>query len=449
MKKPIQSSLTTQYIVLFGTLLLMANIILGFILLQQTSSTVQFLIRKNMLDLSNTAADLVDGDTLGALTADDVGSSGFNDILLELSAFQNNADIEFIYAVRRVTDDRFIFTVDPDPVDPGQFGEEVVVTPAMRTAAYGTADVDDVPAQDRWGNFYSAFSPVFDSNGDVAGIIGVDFNSAWYNAQLWRTSTFVVIMSLLFTLVGVSGCIMVNSRVRTRIGVVRMELSKLSDDVETLMDEIQAGYGEPSAAAARGAEENEDQGDELFTLNRKIRAMHREMERYLDYMQTRVNTDALTRVGNTTAYQARQKEMAHRIQDGTASFTLVMFDINNLKHINDRYGHTGGDRIIRAAAAAIAEGFGERNTYRIGGDEFIAVAEHVPPGELENRLASLDKAVAAYNRDPEHIATLSISRGQAAFQPEQDRAFRDVFIRADGRMYECKNSFHSRDQTVS
>ena len=450
MKRSSKTSVTTQYIVLFGVLLLLANILLGMILLRQTSNTVQNLIRKSMLNISNTAADIIDGDDFASLTVSDIGSEKYDRIYKQLSAFQNNVDIEFIYTVRQIREDRFVFVIDPDPVDPGQYGEELIITDALRSAGRGVAAVDNAPAEDRWGNFYSSYSPIFDSNGKPVGIVGVDFNASWYDEQVWKNSMFVIVISILFTLVGAAFFLLINSRVRRRFEDLNSEMIMLSKDVEELTEEIMSdsGYKESVAAAGDVLSESADEaaGDEIKSLGNKIHAMHEEMEQYLDYMHSQVNTDALTRVGNTTAYLERQKALDAKVLDGSASFSAVVFDINDLKHINDQYGHAGGDRIIRAAASAIAEGFDKDNTYRIGGDEFIAIAENMTPEKVAERLAVTEQAIAAFNgSNSEQDAVLSVSAGQAAFRSGQDHSFRDVFVRADAQMYERKDSYHRRN----
>ncbi|MBQ3281239.1 MAG: diguanylate cyclase [Eubacterium sp.] len=451
MRKSSKSSFTTQYIILFGAVFLLANIVLGIVLHEQSTQMVQTLIRKSMLNVSNTAADLIDGDAIGALTKEDVGSEPYNIIYDDLTVFQNNTDIEFIYAVRQVGPDEFVFTVDPDPVDPGEFGEEVLVTDALRKAGEGVAAIDSAPAADRWGNFYSAYSPVFDSKGNVAGIIGVDFSSSWYDDQIWKNTFFVIIISVLFTLVGLAGLFLLGMRMHRRFEDLNNELSLLSDDVEELTQEILAssGFDGGSDEIAKGmSAEDESDGsrDEIQTLGSQIHSMHREVKQYLDYMHERVNTDALTGVGNTTAYSERIKEIDSDIQDNKAEFSVVMFDINDLKLINDRYGHIGGDKAIRAAARVIAEVYGKENTFRIGGDEFIAIIGKLSDDEAAGRAQRIKELTDEYNRTRlDSDAALSLSLGQAAFIPGQDHSFRDVFVRADEQMYKKKDSYHHRD----
>ena len=454
MKKAYRSSLTTRFIVWFGAIMLLANIILGVLLLRQSSSMMQSLQRNSMLNISNTAAQLMDGDVIRAMTAEDVGSESYIGILKELSAFQDNVDIAFIYAVRQVGEEEYIFILDPDPVDPAVFGEEILVTEALRQAGRGIAAVDDRPAEDRWGSFCSSFSPVFDSEGNVAGIIGVDFNTDWYQQQAWKNTAFVVMISVLFTLVSLGTFFLIGRHIHKNLEELNAELAKLSGDVEALTEGLLADPGYKAAAEgetvrAKTSAEEETEGSELKILGKKLRDMHGEMERYLDCMHAQINTDGLTRVGNTTAYLERQKELEAKILYGSAAFDAVVFDIDVLKLINDRYGHACGDRVIRAAASIIAACFGTENTYRIGGDEFIAIVErNEASAPLAEQLESIDRAVVAFNQEnAAYEAKLSLSRGAASFVPGSDHAFRDVFLRADKQMYARKGDYHRRSMS--
>ena len=438
--------------IIFGILLLVANFLLGLVLIQRSTSTVRELIRKNMLNISNTAAGLIEGDELGALTEENVGSDVYNKILEELSVFQNNVDIEYIYAVRQVSEEDFEFTVDADPEDPADFGEEVLVTDALRKAAQGTAAVDDAPAQDEWVNFYSSYSPVFDSGGRVAGIIGVDFDSEWYEAQIRSNTVLVLVISALFVLVGLLVFVMISRRFQARFSVLNNEISNLSGDVDALTKELLSDQG---YIASLSEVEQEDPGaledtdrdqDEIAQLSRKIRSMHSEMKRYLDYAQRRAVTDALTNVSNTTAYTGLQERLESEITEGVADFAIAMFDINDLKKTNDRFGHFYGDRIIRNAAQAISTVFGTRNTFRIGGDELLAVSFRKTVTDMQEMLKQVDEAVEALNQEEAGTGlVLSISSGTSVYEPGNDTCFRDVFMRADEAMYSAKQRYHENN----
>ncbi len=445
MKKGKRTSLTTQYVLAIGALLLFTNIVLGVVLLHKSTSAIRALIRKNMLDISNTAAGLLDGDALGALTEEDVGKDAFNDVYAKLAVFQKNIDIEYIYAVRQTGPDEFCFTVDPDPVEPGAFGELVLVTDALREAGRGVAAVDNAPAADRWGNFYSAYSPVFDSKGRVAGIVGVDFNSEWYDRQIRQNTLVVGCLSVLSVLAGALVVLIINRKLRLRFNALREKLSVLSSELDKLTEQISLRRDDGEERTARKElTEGGDQrvSDEMEELGDKIQSMQGEMQRYLSYVHAQAHTDALTQVGNTTAYMELQRQLTEHIQSQSASFGLAVFDINLLKQVNDRCGHTCGDRLIQGAAEVISDVFGAEHTYRIGGDEFIAVADPVTREEMAHRLARVEEQISRFNQRREGQDALSMSMGASVCQPGRDVSFQQVFVRADETMYRQKEEFH-------
>ena len=365
-------SLTTRYVVIVGILLFAANIVLGIVMLNQSKSMMNTMIRKNMLDISNTAAALLDGDVMAALTADDVGTPKYQDISDKLLVFQNNVDIEFIYAVREVGPGRFVFTVDPDPVDPAQFGEEIVVTDALIEAGKGRSSVDNSAVADRWGNFYSAYSPILDSKGEVAGVVGVDFSSEWYEMQIRQHTLSIGIISVLSVLIGAAVMVLITSKLRSKFRDLEQGLSALSGNVDKLTEQITSNPGYQDSlredSSSVSTEANEDFSDEIEALGGKIASMQHELERYLRYIHVQAFTDMLTGVGNSNAYQDELKRINEQIERGEADFFAVVFDIDNLKIANDEYGHACGDKIIRGAGRAIADAFTLERTFRIGGD---------------------------------------------------------------------------------
>lgn len=439
-------SLTTRYVVIVGLLLFAANIVLGIVMLNQSKAAMRTMIHKNMLDISNTAAGFLDGDVMGALTEADVGTPVFREIADKLIVFQENADIEFIYAVKEDAPGHYVFTVDPDPVDPGQFGEEIVITRALVEAAKGIPTVDDDPQEDRWGNFYSAYSPIFDSAGKVSGVVGLDFSAEWYDEQLRQYTLSISVISVLSVVIGAFVMILITGKVRRRFRELDRELMDLSKNVDALTEEITSnpGYRESMGMGPEPAVILASQ-DELGALSTKIHAMREELARYLVYVHAQAYTDPLTRVGNTNAYQEAMRRIAEEIEDGSASFSAAVFDIDNLKIVNDEKGHACGDRIIRGAAKAISSVFGKENTFRIGGDEFIAITAALSGEDMAAKLQAVARAAEDFNTAPDRPeAALSMSMGAATYNAGTDASFREVFVRADEAMYENKGEHHRR-----
>ena len=120
-----------------------------------------------------------------------------------------------------------------------------------------------------------------------------------------------------------------------------------------------------------------------------------------------------------------------------------MCDLNNLKGINDNYGHECGDSYIKASCKLICEVFRHSPVYRVGGDEFIAVLEGHDMEHGEELLGALHAAVAVAANDGElePWERPSVACGVAIYDPAQDVSTASVFRRADQAMYLDKRAY--------
>ncbi|MBQ9199997.1 MAG: diguanylate cyclase [Lachnospiraceae bacterium] len=146
--------------------------------------------------------------------------------------------------------------------------------------------------------------------------------------------------------------------------------------------------------------------------------------------------DGLTGLFNRLAFSEREAEIAKK-KNGMCVF--IEFDVNNLKKVNDNYGHTEGDKHIIGAANAITQSFGQYgNIYRVGGDEFIGIIEGYECEDMAKAGAEeLIKYYNDYNEKNNPPVKLEIAYGIALYDydkgdPEQAERI------ADDRMYECK-----------
>ncbi len=150
-------------------------------------------------------------------------------------------------------------------------------------------------------------------------------------------------------------------------------------------------------------------------------------------------TDVMTGARNKTAYEEAVEMINQEIRNKAAKFSLIMFDINNLKPTNDTYGHDQGDRLIIAAANLIQQVFGKKNVYRIGGDEFLVLLCHEEAGSTFEQLAEFDQQLDRLNKKERFVwGDIRIARGVTIYNYNTDAVYGDVFRRADALMYENK-----------
>lgn len=432
----------SRYIIIILLFLVVVNVTLGFVLTRQSNKALASQIQGRMLDISNTAADMLDGDDLKRFTAEDKDTEKYKSALRTLACFRDNIELEYIYCIRDMGDKQFVFTIDVDEDDPGEFGSPVVYTDALYTASLDTAAVDKKPYEDAWGKFYSAYSPVYDSTGKVAGIVAVDFSAEWYENQLAGQTWTIIIVCALSLLAGAAIVVLLTEQSRKKYRQLYGQLNVLADNVGDLVREIGVEMPEESEASDR---DSKRKGNDINDLGDKILSMQETLRREIANVHHQAYIDALTSVDNKAAYLDAVKRLDEDIQKGSAKFSVAIFDINGLKDINDNYGHEIGDLALIDEANIMIKVFGKENIYRIGGDEFIVLLPIDSVREMERLFQEADKAIEEENKIPKPYQNpLALSKGYAVYDKGKDAEYREVFKRADERMYQDKDAYYKR-----
>ncbi len=282
MLKQRKPGLVAKLAIIVSVLLIAANLFLGIILINQSRNAIKTLIQNRMLDIVNSAADMLDGDVLMTLSAEDEGTEPYRSIYDILSVFQRNTGLRYIYCIRDVGGGNFIFTIDTDPETPAEFGEPVVRTDALIQAARGYASVDEEPYTDAWGRFYSAYGPVFDSRGEVSGIVAVDFPAEWYDDQLQKQGRAIITYSFLAVVIGIMLILFSTSTLRRELNAITSDISDMAGDVHALTKELDPDY-------TSGIEENSNTEDIHF-LSQQIRLLKDSLRHYTDDVNSHANS---------------------------------------------------------------------------------------------------------------------------------------------------------------
>ncbi len=236
-KKGRKISDTTLALIIISAVLLIADLSLGILLIGQSSKALKIMIEARMLDISNTAAEMIEGDVYETITADDIGTSQYMEIYHILEHFQNNIELDFIYCIRKIGEDDYIFTIDPAVDEPSEYGQKVTVTDALNKASEGEASVDEEPYVDSWGRFYSAYSPIFNSKGEVVGIVAVDFSVEWFENQISRNVRLILIGIIVSIAIGATIIAIFFSKMRKRD-----DLDKLKKRADSMITALASDY---------------------------------------------------------------------------------------------------------------------------------------------------------------------------------------------------------------
>ena len=174
---------------------------------------------------------------------------------------------------------------------------------------------------------------------------------------------------------------------------------------------------------------------EIELLNAAFEKMATHLHEREKELRFSANRDSLTGLRNVTSYKRWVEEFDKEIENKTANFGVVVFDLNHLKETNDTYGHDVGDKLIVTAAKVISDVLKRSPVFRIGGDEFLAILQHRDLENYEKLFVQLDLECAKISIEEKGEIPVSIARGFAMFDADKDLHFNDVFKRADQAMY--------------
>ena len=181
----------------------------------------------------------------------------------------------------------------------------------------------------------------------------------------------------------------------------------------------------------------ENEGSRLIVGLNDIDAQVRQEEEYtrrLAKAQSEANIDFLTGVKNKHAYAVMEASLnSHIEKHNQEPFAVVVFDVNNLKTVNDSLGHRAGDNYLCESCKIICDIFKRSPVFRIGGDEFAIIAQGRDYDRVEELIAKVDD----HNAKAMQNDGIVIACGMARY--DNDANVAAVFERADHNMYENKN----------
>lgn len=181
----------------------------------------------------------------------------------------------------------------------------------------------------------------------------------------------------------------------------------------------------------------------LLTANEKIQAqLEVNLETLKDHnveLDAISKSDPLTGILNLRGFYAQAEEFFDRLRREGCHQIALYIDMNNLKIVNDRFGHKEGDASLRKIGQVLKELVNGRGiTGRIGGDEFTCLIRTRKGDEGRELIESLYETFDQYNRTSGKPYLLTVSAGACLIAPEDTISLKDALIRADQKLYEVK-----------
>lgn len=179
---------------------------------------------------------------------------------------------------------------------------------------------------------------------------------------------------------------------------------------------------------------------ESLRRHRNLMYMYRKME-------DNAVTDLLTGIYNRNGFNLYAEEIFRNVKETGGCLSIIIGDLNNLKYINDTFGHTDGDFAIKSSADSFRSVCGQgMSCFRIGGDEFVILSGEVASADkISEAEAKIGEYLKKVNESADKPYSVSISVGTFFGPVAEFDSIEQPFNMADSRMFTAKEKF-KRDE---
>ena len=187
--------------------------------------------------------------------------------------------------------------------------------------------------------------------------------------------------------------------------------------------------------------------DEIGTLTTTMNKLVEHLGGYIADLNSLAYADALTSVRNKGAYDIFMEQIQKSIDEGEdPKFAIAILDCDDLKTINDTYGHDKGDVYLKNSCHLICRIFNKSPVFRLGGDEFAVILQgedYLNREKLKNKFVEKSAEICAFAKEP--WERISVAIGLADYTYAGDKDAHSVARRADHLMYEDKHARKSNN----
>jgi diguanylate cyclase (GGDEF)-like protein len=204
-----------------------------------------------------------------------------------------------------------------------------------------------------------------------------------------------------------------------------IQRKKMEKDLEKARDDLEIQVIKRTSELSKTVEALKEQVNERKRVEKKLE--------YLSF------TDELTGLYNRRGFfnlTEHQLKIAKRQNIG---MVLLYIDLDDLKGINDTFGHNKGDNALIYIASILKKTYRESDIIaRLGGDEFVVILLETNENYFETIKSRLQKNITQYNEKREQDYRLSLSMGVTFYNPEKSFSIDELLAEGDKLMYEEK-----------
>lgn len=270
-------------------------------------------------------------------------------------------------------------------------------------------------------------------------------------AQIQRNTYITILLCLIALAVAIGLGILISYRITEPI----LQLSEASRKLKTRDFDGKVAIGgikELETLAESFNQMSEELGTYSRSLEEKVRERTSALEQSNQQLQNLATIDELTQVGNRRHFNQYLYLEWRRMAREKQPLSLILFDVDNFKRYNDRYGHPAGDTCLQQIAQTTMD-LVRRSVdlvARYGGEEFAVILPNTPASgaiHIAERITHAVKGLQIPHASSDVSSYVTVSLGVATLMPDPESSPDLIVTRADRALYQAKQQ--GRDRIVT
>ena len=236
-------SITKQIVFTMIAIVFIGDAFLAGVTIQKSDELVLKEVKSNSQNLAAMGAALIDSADIVRIAPGCEDTDYYARIYEALSSVRDNTDATYVYSLVK-TDEGVAFAVDADPEDPAGIFEVMDSYESVEAAFNGEIASDEEATDDEWGIYISSFAPIFDENGDVVGVVGVDIDFTEVKAIQSGMTVTVYVLCGLFVVVLLAALFVLVKKLSSSFNAFNDNVSALADGSGNLSKKMEIHSGD-------------------------------------------------------------------------------------------------------------------------------------------------------------------------------------------------------------
>ena len=318
------------------------------------------------------------------------------------------------------------------------FNEGIIDDPDRGLPAYIT-DTEE------YGWLVTAAAPIYNDKGVIVSYACVDISMELVrNEQRGFITTLAGVLIAITVFLCILTIRIVDRSIVKPLNLLSdaaLEYTAAKDKVKASFDELDIHTGDEIEVLHKSMIQMDDDINNYIENLTKTRKQLSSSKQKAAQMDELAHKDGLTGIRNKLAYDRDEEKLKKELKNGETQFGIAIVDLNDLKTINDTYGHDCGNIALIRITKLICNVFLHSPVFRIGGDEFAIILKNNDYDKIDSLIEEFYQILEDQNKeDLKPWEKVKAAIGYAKYDPEKDSSVDDVFRRADQEMYQKKKA---------